>query len=687
MTLTAPETRGGDAASVAAASTAANEFPTTALRLLSGAAVALGSTAERETLLADLAGGVRKVLDADRVSILLIDARGLLVPAVAVARRGDEALWQRFRAMPPISIDAIPGAREAFMHGSSVVIEDARTSPLIPRQWQQAFNLSSLAIASLRADGEPLGILVVEHQPGSAPFTPEQVALIEGIAGLAAVAVPGVDTRSTLDRLVSGVVAVSNASSARAVAEHALAALLDLAGSDAGLVAVIDGDAFDVVSVRGMRRPEPGTYPLSLLPVDVLETGQASWTTDKRRAVVVAIGDRDFGLVPMWDGERLAAVAALATTGTSRFDSTALTLLAEVTAAGLRAVTASSDASWYDDAIRALAAVPDDAADETGVRRGIDRVAALLATRGLHVVDVVVTDRVAARATGLPRATGELAAVAGRWRHGVAPTAVAVGDNAAVAIGTGRDHCAVLLLVGHTSVDDITHDRAVRVAADVIRALITARVRAHAEDANRRAITLSDTRHDVAQRCYQEADQLLSRLLESQHDERRLDRTIVFQLRRLLQDSAEALSTTPGRAQGLKSALQTLAQREQARSGMTVTVQTSGRVPALAPATQIALVHGVRVLVAFVRATRAALCTIHVDGSPAQLRITVGCDGLLGATPADEPLDLHAPLRGARWWLAPIDATVEHSTHRGEPRFHVVLPVPSPQPGLQVSER
>ena len=132
-----------------------------ALAVLSGMAVAVGHGDDADALLAEVATKVRRTLDADRVSVLLIDDAGRLTPAVAVARQQDDSLWQQFRRMPPIALDELTGAREALADGRAVVIEDAASSPLIPSSWQRAFSLASLAIARLTVDESPGGVLVV----------------------------------------------------------------------------------------------------------------------------------------------------------------------------------------------------------------------------------------------------------------------------------------------------------------------------------------------------------------------------------------------------------------------------------------------------------------------------------------------------------------------------------------------
>src|SRR4051812_4598232 len=196
-----------------------------ALDLLSGMAVALGHDVDLDFLLAELATGVRRTLDAERVSVLLLDDDGLLTPAVAVARQHNDDLWQRFRRMPPIALDALPGARAALAHGKVIVIEDASVSPLIPTAWQRAFGLGSLAVAPLVVADEPAGLVAVEYGDIAAPFTGTQLALLEGMAALAGVALRAGRQRSHVQRLEElrfAIGTMDGLRSERAVAEHAL---------------------------------------------------------------------------------------------------------------------------------------------------------------------------------------------------------------------------------------------------------------------------------------------------------------------------------------------------------------------------------------------------------------------------------------------------------------------------------
>jgi GAF domain-containing protein len=172
-----------------------------ALDLLSGMAVALGHDADLDFLLAELASGVRRTLDADRVSVLLLDDAGRLSPAVAVARQHNDDLWQRFRKMPPIALDDLPGARQALAQGRVLVIDDASVSPLVPIAWQRTFELGSLAVAPLLVADSPAGLVAVEYGEARAPFTPTQLTLVEGMAALAGIALRAGRQRSQVQRL------------------------------------------------------------------------------------------------------------------------------------------------------------------------------------------------------------------------------------------------------------------------------------------------------------------------------------------------------------------------------------------------------------------------------------------------------------------------------------------------------
>src|SRR3954469_12645738 len=343
---------GGDAAQ-----TTAQE---SALELLSGIAVALGHDVDAEFLLAELASGVRRTLDADRVSVLLLDDEGRLTPALAVARQHNDDLWQRFRSMPPIALDALPGARQALGRGQVLLIDDASTSPLIPRAWQRTFELASLAVAPLLVDDAPGGLLAVEYSLTAAPFTPTQRSLLEGMAGLAGIALGAGRRRSQAERFenVSAAVrALGGVHTFRAVAEHALSAMLDAAGVGHGLFARIDNDTVEVVAARGSDLPEPGRYALTLLPAELVTTCRDTWSSDPRALVSAVVSGTSYSVLPVTSGGLPGALVVLpVVTSSLPYDVTAeLQLIADAAATALQAVHAADDLDWHR---RALAAVP-----------------------------------------------------------------------------------------------------------------------------------------------------------------------------------------------------------------------------------------------------------------------------------------------------------------------------------------
>src|SRR3954471_24992792 len=85
--------------------------PALALAWLSGAAVSLGESGDIDSALSELLDGVRRLLDASRVSMLMLDPDGRLVPVVSVAGRSDVALHRTFRSMRPIELDQLPDRR------------------------------------------------------------------------------------------------------------------------------------------------------------------------------------------------------------------------------------------------------------------------------------------------------------------------------------------------------------------------------------------------------------------------------------------------------------------------------------------------------------------------------------------------------------------------------------------------
>lgn len=653
--------------------------PADALALLSGVAVALGHGVEADAFLAELAGGVRRLLDADRVSVLLLDG-DRLTPAIAVARQHDDELWQRFRRMPPIPLRELPGATEALRAGAVVFIDDASKHPLIPEFWQRQFGLSSLAIAPLHVRDEPAGALVIERR--ASLFDLRQRTLLDGLAALAGVALSGVrDSAATrrIDRLADALRDVTTARSPRTIAEHTLAALLDVAGLAQGLFALYHGDEVEVVAVRGAGLPEPGRYLLALVPDDVVTTCRRAWKVDAREFVQASVGGNPLTFVPVSSGNTVLGIAVLPTLEPlPKRARKELGLIAETAGTALRTMDVDSERSWLR---RALALTGGGGHDLDAV---VADVLTLVNEDGPRAVDIVVADRALARITGLAAARPAVARQITAWRRSMADAKPTELDGVvAVPLASGDRVFGALLV--HPSVDAERVVIATRLLTDAIER----RVERHRVDLLARATAEAEAHRSVAVRCYTETGQVLGRLGEQLKRATGVDRrttatarTLADHAGRLVRDAATALDPQASRQPTLRAALAAVAEQTYAHGGPQVTVRQIGRLPSLEPATQIALTHAARRVLNYLRSERAVLALLYVEAVNDDIAVHVRTDDVLGLDAVGDGGGLHATLRDARAWLSPVGGQLEHSLGSDVWRFVMTAPA-----GLRRPER
>lgn len=659
-----------------------------ALELLSGMAVALGHDVDVDFLLADLAYGVRQTLDADRVSVLLLDDVDRLSPAVSVARQHDDDLWQRFRRMPPIALDDLLGARQALAQGKVLVIDDASASPLVPSAWQRTFELGSLAIAPLLIADVPAGLVAVEYaQPAGPSFTPTQLALLEGMAALAGIALRAGRERTQVQRTVSLsdlVRTMAAARTTRAVAEQALPALLQTAKVSHGLFAMLSPNAVEVVAVRGPQLPEPGRYPVAELPDGLAGTCHVAWAVDPRATVAVDVGAGPLTVLPIAGPTAPVALVVLPVAQTSLpYDVTAdLQLMADATATALYAVRLADDRDWHRRALASMTAPPGMAATPRGVASAVDTVLALLADVGAASARVVV-DRSLARTTGLPPASAELARQLTRWRRPAdARGAVTAGAESAVALRCDEQVVGALLWLPAEAAPVTGRFELATALLGIILGRAVAQQRCD-ELAHSAADAVAH--RAVATRAYRECGQVLKALTEHLRTEKAdprvaAARLLAEQARRLLRDATEALAPTTARQAGLRTALTATAKQLFAQGGPEAVVRQSGRLPALDPAVQVAVVRATHRILALLRENRAVAVAVHLEADAGDVTVTVRADQVLGASVDADGPNLHATLRDARAWLTPVGGSLAIAHHEPSHRFVVRAPAGSRRP-------
>lgn len=648
-----------------------------ALRLLSHLAVSLGHGVEFDFLLAELATGLRRTLDADRVSVLLLDEHERLTPAIAVARQHDADLWQTFRRMPPIALDDLVGAREALSAGHVLVIDDATRSPLIPTAWQRAFRLGSLAIAPLAVDRVAAGIVVVDYAERGATFSTTDLALLEGMAALAAIAFEGARQGGQAKRahaLSAALHELASAHSRRAVAEHTLAALLEIAQVSHGLVALLEDGQVEVVAVRGSGLPEPATYDIGDVPESIRAACAGAWDDSAVIRIVPAAhtDGQPLVVVPMVARRRVVGVAVLPLqlSATSREVIAQLEVLATSCGLALRASRNTREREWL---ARALAlSSPGQLAGKSPTEL-IDNVRDLLADAGVTVAGVFA-ERSVARLLGVAQAPAGLGRRIAQWQRTGNPQPVDIDTNIAWPLVSNGHPLGAIVTPANLSAR--SRER-LRTGADVLAVgLAEALDRARIADLERLAAEAASHRL-VAVRAYREAGQVLGLLSEqlrsgSAGDPRVMSatRVVVEQAKRLVRDATSALAPEDAKQPGLRAALSAAAESVHAAGGPEVVVRQRGHLVPVDSAVQVALVRAARRLLILLRDQRAATVSVQAESADGQTVVRLRAAQLLRPLDAEE-VGAHSAMSEVRSWLEPVAGSA-HFQDDGQDRLYVL---------------
>ena len=143
----------------------------------------LNSTLDPKQLLKRVAIKIAQVCGVDRCSIERWDG-DRVIPLMSQFADGhrDERLWQIFSTMPGYAPREVPAHALAIETRRPVIISDATTTDLIPREWIETFEHKSfLAVPLIRQD-TVLGLMTLDHTQRVTPFEPWQVDLATAIA-------------------------------------------------------------------------------------------------------------------------------------------------------------------------------------------------------------------------------------------------------------------------------------------------------------------------------------------------------------------------------------------------------------------------------------------------------------------------------------------------------------------------
>ncbi len=237
---------------------------------LSFIARAVNSSLQLDEVLRTVVRVTCEVLDADRATILLLDDKQRLVPSVSHGRVEDPEGLARFRQMPPLPVALIPDALDVLSRPEALIVPDVTLSPFVPKDWKEAFGLTSLLLSPIVADGVSLGALVVDYTGPRPVFTTNEVVTVEGIAACTSTALRNarlyddvVQRARSLDESLRVTADLNAAATTRGVLDVALDGFLRvLAGQQASLH-LFEGCSLATVATRGGQHPEPGSAPLA----------------------------------------------------------------------------------------------------------------------------------------------------------------------------------------------------------------------------------------------------------------------------------------------------------------------------------------------------------------------------------------------------------------------------------------
>ena len=140
---------------------------------------------------------------AERCSIFIMDENGRLKPMMSLGVE-DPALWERFRNSQAVAgVDANSLDLRRFYAAVTkleepVVIEDAPSSPLIPKWWLEAFQVKSLVHYPLRIKDRTIGLMTVDSFQKQVHFPKEELTTLAAIAKQAAVVIESARLRDQL---------------------------------------------------------------------------------------------------------------------------------------------------------------------------------------------------------------------------------------------------------------------------------------------------------------------------------------------------------------------------------------------------------------------------------------------------------------------------------------------------------
>jgi GAF domain-containing protein len=273
-------------------------------RALLEVAEILNSTLDSRRLLREVAMKIAQVCRVDRCSIQRwVDGRVVPLMSQYADGRQDPEEWARYRRVAEALPERPPLHARTVETRRPVIVPDAASSELVPREWVELFQVRSTMTVPLIRQDEVIGVMSLDHTERAASFEIWQVDLAMAIAGQLALSLTNTQLYTQVQerlRETTALLSVGRALSqpeptahlmrtvAREVAHAFGADMVGIYSLDAKREALLPTAGYHVpkhLLERFLTRP----FVLSRFPAmtQIWREGRAAWSSD-------ALGDPRF---------------------------------------------------------------------------------------------------------------------------------------------------------------------------------------------------------------------------------------------------------------------------------------------------------------------------------------------------------------------------------------------------------
>jgi PAS domain S-box-containing protein len=141
------------------------------------------------------------LLRVDLAALALIDEERREAHGLVARTGGEDVGW-----WAEVRLDLVnepSGIASAYFDGAPVAVYDVEASPLVSRRLAKAANAKSAAFVPLNADERVIGVLVAATTSQRRAFSPEELRLMQAVAGEAAIALDRTRSAAALDEALA----------------------------------------------------------------------------------------------------------------------------------------------------------------------------------------------------------------------------------------------------------------------------------------------------------------------------------------------------------------------------------------------------------------------------------------------------------------------------------------------------